>query len=136
MQKTPYLQVNRPVREGNIETLHGVYRPIEGVLLSCEGALIESDALPDSIYHAIQSRLKNLLGKDADEDVPQGQNLPCLTEIIDLKICGYDPLITDYNVITHFGTQMVSIETSQPTVSWSEMEGIMAQIIANKGCKP
>ena len=115
-RKIPYLQVNRHTVEDPRETLHGVYRAGEGIHLSCEGLIIDSDSLPLTLYTALQAKLEHLLEKGTFET----DSRPRLSTLIDLSIPGYDPVVTSYETKYIMGGEQMDLRTDQPTTPWPE----------------
>lgn len=127
-KRIPYLQVDRKTDEDKREILHGVYRPGEGIHLSCEGLIIESDALPLTIYTALQAKLETLLERGAFE----GDKRPALSHLIDLSIPGYDPIVTSYETKNILAGEQIDLRTEQATMSWPEFRKEMENMIQNR----
>tara|TARA_B100000953_G_scaffold61387_1_gene48844 strand:- start:9848 stop:10459 length:612 start_codon:yes stop_codon:yes gene_type:complete len=130
-RRVPYLQVDRsgqPVRE----TLYGIYRPDEGMYLSCEGLTIESDALPLTLYTALLSRLSEI----GEPGVFVCPDKPRLSQLIDLSIPGYDPIVTGYEMKAIFGDDMVDMKTEQGFVRWPEFRDSMEKMIEGREGRP
>lgn len=124
-RRIPYLQVDRKTSDNEREVLHGVYRPGEGIHLSCEGLIIESDALPITLYTGLQAKLEAML----ERGVFDGEGRPSLARVIDLSIPGYDPIVTGYETKNILAGEQLDLRTDQDTMPWPEfrreMEGII-----------
>lgn len=127
-RRIPYLQVDRKTGEEKREVLHGVYRPGEGIHLSCEGLIIESDALPITIYTALQAKLEALL----ERGVFEGEERPRLSGLIDLSIPGYDPIVTAYETKNILAGEQLDLRTEQATLSWPEFRKEMETMIQSR----
>lgn len=126
-RRVPYLQVDRsgePVRE----TLYGIYRPDKGMYLSCEGLTIEHNALPITLYTALLSRLSEI----SEPGVFVCSDKPRLSQLIDLSIPGYDPIVTGYEMKAIFGDDMVDMKTEQGFVRWPEFRASMEEMIKGR----
>ena len=127
-KRVPYLQVDRKTGEDEREVLHGVYRPGEGIHLSCEGLIIESDALPLTIYTSLQAKLEAML----ERGIFETEKRPTLSSIIDLSIPDYDPFVTSYETKNLFGGEQIDIKTDQPTMLWSQFSQEIENIIEGR----
>lgn len=127
-RRIPYLQVDRKTGKEKREVLHGVYRPGEGIHLSCEGLIIESDALPITIYTALQAKLEALL----ERGVFEGEERPRLSGLIDLSIPGYDPIVTAYETKNILAGEQLDLRTEQATLSWPEFRKEMETMIQSR----
>lgn len=127
----PYLQLDRsgePVRE----TVYGIYRPAEGVFLTCEGFDIERDALPLTIYTALISRL----GEIGEPGTFVCESKPRLSQLVDLSVPGYDPIITGYEVRQIFSDEHLGLKTEQGFVLWPEFRATMESMIEGREGRP
>ena len=127
-RRIPYLQVDRKTAEDEREVLHGVYRPGEGIHLSCEGLIIESEALPLTIYTALQAKLEAML----ERGVFEGEERPTLSRLIDLSIPGYDPVVTAYETKNILAGEQIDLRTDQPTVAWPDFRREMEEMIKGR----
>lgn len=127
-RRIPYLQVDRKTGENEREILHGVYRPGEGIHLSCEGLIIESDALPITIYTALQAKLEAML----ERGVFEGEERPTLSRLIDLSIPGYDPIVTAYETKNILAGEQLDLRTDQPTIAWRHFRREMEDMIKGR----
>lgn len=127
-KKIPYLQVDRRGGDEPKTTLHGVYRPAEGIHLSCEGLIIESKSLPLTIYTALQGKLESMLERGAFDK----EEKSTLSRLIDLSIPDYDPVVTSYETKYLLGGEQLDLRTEQSTLTWPDFRKEMEDHISRR----
>jgi len=93
---------------------------------------IESDALPLTLYTALLSRLSEI----GEPGVFVCPDKPRLSQLIDLSIPGYDPIVTGYEMKAIFGDDMVDMKTEQGFVRWPEFRDSMEKMIEGREGRP
>lgn len=124
-RKTPYVQTSQA---DGVTMIDGIYRPGNGIFLTCESLDIDADALPLALYTSLQGKLEAM----NDAGVFASEKRPRLKQLIDLSIPDYDPVVTGYLARNLFGSDEISIRTDQPSMDWYEFRLELEQIIETR----